>query len=163
MPAVNEGKPQGLTEREQQVYEWTVVHRLTQFDIARRLDISQPRVSQILADARAKLPPVDLEAVRNEAIEQIVWSQRLAAELAMMEGAPVTAGKDGEIVYDPVEGPGGERRVVRDYSGRIAATKLLLEAQRDMRKLLGADAATKTEISAGVRHEVVGIDPSEMI
>ena len=158
------GRPNGLTEREAEVYRLHAVNRLTQREIGERLDLSQQRVSVLLAEARAKIPPPDLAGIRQEAAERHLDVIRRAAELMEMEGAPVTAGKDGGVVYDPVRTDAdGRPLVVRDYSGRVQAAKLLLEADRELRKLFGVDAATKQEITGGVRHEVVGVDPSELI
>lgn len=155
---INKDHPHGLTEREADVYRLTVVNRLTQTEIGKRLGITQPAVSVILKAARAKIPPPDLNAIRQEAAERHLDVIRRAAELMEMEGAPVTAGKDGGVVYDPESGV-----VVRDYAGRVQAAKLLLEADRELRKLFGVDAATKQEITGGVRHELVGVDPGELI
>lgn len=155
---INKDHPHGLTEREAEVYRLTVVNRLTQREIGERLGITQPAVSMILKAAREKIPPPDLNAIRQEAAERHLDVIRRAAELMEMEGAPVTAGKDGGVVRDPETDA-----VVRDYAGRVQAAKLLLEADRELRKLFGVDAATKQEITGGVRHELVGVDPSELI
>ena len=157
MPADNADRPQGLSEIEAQVYELRVVNKLTQSRIAERLGISQQRVSQIEADARAKLPPVDLAAIRAEAVALYDRVQREALALAEMEGAPVTSGKDGMIVHDPVTGA-----PIRDYAGRVAALKLALEADREKRKLYGADAASKQEITSQVRYEIVGVSSDDL-
>ena len=153
----HEGAPQGLSEREEEVYRLTVVNRLTQREIAERMGVSQPRVSQILADARAKLPPVDLAAVRQEALELHLDVIRRAYLLAEMNGAPVTAGKDGGVVYDPED-----NSIVRDYTLRMNALALALKADEQRRKLLGADAATKTEVTGSVRYEVIGVDTEDL-
>ncbi len=153
----HQGIAQGLTEREAEIYRLTVVNRLAQSEIAARLNISQPRVSQILADARRKLPPPDLSAIRDEALELQLDVIRRAYLLAEMNGAPVTAGKDGEIVVDPETG-----EVVRDYALRTQALALALKADAERRKLLGLDAASKVEHSGAVRYEVVGVDPADL-
>ena len=156
------GVPNGLSETEAEVYRLRVVARLTQREIAERVGLSQQRVSQMLAGVQ--FPKPDLNAIREESAELHRLVQKKAFELLEMEAAPLTAGKDGAIVYDPTRtDANGEHPVVRDYSGRMQAAKLLLEADRELRKLFGVDAATKQEISGGVRHEVVGVDPSELI
>jgi transcriptional regulator with XRE-family HTH domain len=149
------GKPQ-LSEREAEVYRLAVVNRLTQTEIAARLEIGQQRVSQILADARAKLPPVDLEAIRRESLELHWRTQRFALELAEMRGAPVTAGKDGDIVHDD------DGSMVRDYSLRLAALEQARKADVEIRKLHGLDAATKVDVTGAVRYEVAGVDISKL-
>jgi len=147
------GSQEGLTERESEIYRLTVVNRLTQREIGERLGISQQAVSVDLAQARAKLPPVDFDAIRREALALHLDTMRAALELAEMNGEPVTAGKDGEIVYDPETG-----KPVRNYTLRIAARKLALEAGEHIRKLYGLDAPSKIEQSGSVRYEVAGVD-----
>lgn len=157
------GEPQerheALTEREQRVYRLRVVNRLTVQAIADREDppISQQRVSQILAEVRRKLPPPDVAKLRaqSEALHEDI--QRRAYELVELAGAPVTAGKDGTVVYDPESG-----EVVRDYALRLAALKTALDADKELRKLHGLDAATKVESTATVRYEIAGLDPEQL-
>lgn len=147
----------GLDEQEAEVYRLRVVNRLSYRVIGERLGISAPRVSVIFHSARGKLPPVDLAAIRQEALELHEDVIRRALELAEMAGAPVTAGKDGDVVLDP-EG----NTVVRDYSARINALQLALKADAERRKLLGADAATKTETSGSVKYEIVGVSLEDL-
>lgn len=151
----NPGVPEGLTEREHEIYQLTVVNRLTQRQIGERMGISQQAVSVDLAQARAKLPPVDLDAVRQESMALHRRTQQLALELAEMPGAPVTAGKDGDIVYEIID---GKQVAVRDYSLRLAALETARKSDVEMRKLHGLDAASKTEVSGSVRYEVAGIN-----
>lgn len=158
----HEGIAHGLTEREEEIYRLTVVNRLSQREIARRFTergepLSQVRIGQILADARKKLPPPDLAAIRQEALDLHMDVIRRAYEIAEKMAAPVTAGKDGDVVYDPENGS-----VVRDYSGNMAALKLALDADIQRRKLLGLDAASKIESTATVRYTLEGVDPKDL-
>lgn len=153
MAAYGADRPHDLGEREAEIYRLTVVNRLTQKQIGERLGIHQPRVSALLASARAKLPPVDLAAIRSEALELHNDVIRRAYEIAEMAGAPVFVGKDGDVAIDPDGGA-----VVRDYAGRLKALELALKADAERRKLLGADAASKQEVSGQVRYELVGVD-----
>ena len=161
--AGSEGAPQaaasGLDEREQRFYQRYHVERWTMQKIADAEDppISVQRVSQIMAGLREKMPPVDLAALRERSIQLHLDVIRRAYEMAGMKGAPVTAGKDGDVVYDP---EGGE--VVRDYALRGSSLALVLKAEAELRKLLGLDAATKVETSGTVRYEVVGVDPADL-
>jgi hypothetical protein len=147
------GRPEGLSEREAEVYRLTVVNQLTQREIGERIGVSQGMVSQILASARAKLPPVDLDAIRRQGLELHLATMRAALELAGREGAPVTAGKDGDLVLDPATG-----QHVRDYSLRLAALETARKADVEIRKLYGLDAPSKIEQSGTVRYEVAGVD-----
>lgn len=150
----HEGVPQADSEeRGAEIYRLTVVNRLTQRQISERLGISQPRVSQILAAYRASLPPLDHEAMRRHSLALHEDIQRRALELAELAGAPVTAGKDGDLVVDPTSG-----EYVRDYSLRLAALETARKADVEIRKLHGLDAASKVEHSGIVRYEVAGVD-----
>lgn len=153
----NAGKPQGLTEREAEIYRLKHVNRLTQSQIAERMGLSQQHISAILAQARAKLPPIDLDAIRQQSMGLLEDVIRRAYLLAEMNGAPVTAGKDGGVVYDPEDSS-----VVRDYAGRMNALNLALKADAELRKLTGADAASKTEVTGSVRYEVIGVNTEDL-
>jgi DNA-binding CsgD family transcriptional regulator len=151
------GRAEGLTEREAEIYRLTVVNRLTQSAIGARLGVSQQVISVQLAAARAKLPTPDLETIRSEALALHEDVIRRSLELAELAGAPVTSGKDGDVVLDPEDGA-----VVRDYSGRINALRLALAADAERRKLMGVDAASKQEISGQIKYEIAGVDPSAL-
>lgn len=151
------GVPQNDEDRDALIWRLRVVNRLTQSAIGERVGLSQERVGQILRRMRERLPAPDIEAIRAEALALHHRTQELALEIAEMSGAPVTAGKDGDVLYDPEHGG-----VVRDYAGRVAALKLALEADREIRKLLGADAASKTEVSGKVMYEIAGLDVGDL-
>jgi transcriptional regulator with XRE-family HTH domain len=135
----------------------SVVNQLTQAAIGQRLGISGPRVSQILAGARAKMPPIDLGAIRQEALTMHMDVIRRAYEIAEMMAAPVTAGRFDDVLYDPETD-----EIVRDYSGRINALKLALAADKARRDLTGADEPSKQEMSGSVRYEVVSVDVTDL-
>lgn len=146
-----------LTEREAEVWELYTGQQMRIGKIAERLGISVQRVSQLAAAARAKMPPVDRTEMRRRLIDLKEDVIERALSLAALEGAPVTAGKDGDVVYDPES-----NAVVRDMSGRVAALKLALEASRELRRLEGLDAATKTETSATVRYVLEGVNVEDL-
>jgi transcriptional regulator with XRE-family HTH domain len=149
MPGQRGGELEGRNGR---VYQLYAVQRWTQEAIAAELGVTQQRVSAILKAVREALPPIDLGEYRQQAIELHLDVIKRAYEMAGMKGAPVTAGKDGDVVYDPEGGA-----VVRDYALRGSALNLVIKAEAELRKLLGADAATKIETSGSVRVELVGI------
>src|SRR6266704_91489 len=88
-----------------------------------------------------------------ESLEMHLAIQRRALDLAEMDGAPVTAGKDGDLVVDPKTG-----QHVRDYSLRLQAFEAARKSDVEIRKLYGLDAASKTEVSGSVRYEVASVD-----
>ena len=151
------GTAQNSEEMKAEIYRLTVVNRLSQRVIGERMGISQQRVSQLLAEARSELPPIKIDAIRQESLDLYQDIKRRLLELAEREGAPITAGKDGDLVLDPASG-----EYVRDYSLRVAALKEARAADAEIRKLLGTDAATKTEVTGSVRYEVVGVDPDAL-
>lgn len=157
------GRRQADLERDELIYRLRVVNRLTQTEIAKRVGLSQQTVSEILARISANLPAPDIAAVRAESYAMLRHVQRGALELAEVQGAPVTAGKDGFVLYDPtVTLEDGTHPVVRDYSGRNVALRLAIEADKEIRKLMGADAATKVESTATVKYQLEGIDPEAL-
>lgn len=140
-------------ERNAEIYRLRVVNRWTLQQIADQFGISNQRVHAIVEQIRKDLPALDLAALRQESLDLHHHTQKVAMELAEREGTPVTAGKDGNLVYDPTT-----NAVVRDYSLRLAALNLALKADAEIRKLHGLDAAQKIEQTGSVRYEVVGVD-----
>lgn len=108
--------------------------------LARLHGLSQQRISQILAEQRAALPPREREELIARAVAFLDWAKSEALTLWAMAGAPVTSGKDGDVVHDPETGA-----VVRDHGGRLAGLKTAVEIERHLAKLLGLDAASKIE------------------
>ncbi len=145
-----------LEGRNGEIWHHYAVKRWTQERIAEKYGISVQRVSQIIADERERLGPIDREEMIRKSAELYAANIAKLQELVELEGAPVTAGKDGDLVIDPVTG-----KHVRDYSARMAAIKLINDTDAQVRKLFGLDAATKVESTATVRHEIVGVNPEE--
>ncbi len=86
-------------------------------------------------------------------------AQRLM-EIADREGAPVTAGKDGEVVVDPDSG-----EVVRDYSGQINALRTIVTASARLSALFGLDEPIRTDVNSTVHVQYSfgeGIDPEAL-
>lgn len=147
----------GLEGREGEVYYLHAVKRWPQRQIAGHLGISQQRVSQILAKCREQIEAPNLAEIRDKSIRLHEDIIRRAFEMAEMSGAPIAVGKDGNILKDPEGGA-----VVRDYALRNTALMLALKAESELRKLLGADAATKVEATGSLRVEIVGVDPEAL-
>lgn len=117
----------------------------TQERIAEKLEISQSAVSQILKKLRKRYlakNEKELQAVKNEQVAQLEF---MADELFQAwERSKYRQVDDAE--------PGEEFQPVG-----VGDPKLLtaaMKAKEDIRKILGADAATKTETSGKVEHTV---------
>jgi transcriptional regulator with XRE-family HTH domain len=133
-------------------YDFAVLG-MSQIAIAEKHGISQQRVSQILAENRKHTDSITVADHRAQMLDRITAYRRSMAELAAMEGAPVTAGKDGQVVRDP-----DTDVVVRDYSGRINATKTMLQIDERLAKLVGTDEPTRTRADVTVHGEQDGQD-----
>lgn len=146
-----------LEGRNGEVWRWFTIRGKTQEWIAQHYGISNQRVSQIIKEVRDAIPPIDKAELVQESLELIKEVKARAMEIVDMAGAPVAVGKDGVVLYDPVNG-----EVVRDYAGRLRALDMALKADDTMAKRLGLDAASKVESTATVKYEIVGVDPEDL-
>lgn len=110
--------------------------------IAGMLGIGQGVVSRSLIKTRATIPDTSIQDMKQRELEFIDSLRRRALEIAAIKAPPVTAGKDGNVVYDPSTG-----EIVRDYSGQLAAIKTAAAMSERIAKTLGLDAAQKIEVS----------------
>lgn len=143
-------KKERLEGRNGEIWHRYTVRAQTQEMIAEELGISQERVSQIIREIRAAIPPIDRDQLVASSLELVSYVKQQAMEIVDMAGAPVFVGKDGDIARDE----NGE--VVRDHSGRLAALKMAMDADNVLAKRLGLDSPTKIEQSGSVRYEIVG-------
>lgn len=130
---------------------------LSQRAIGEQYGISQQRVHEIVRDERAKIPKDDRESLIEREIMFLDHLRRTVMEIAESGAAPVTAGKDGDVVIDPETG-----EVVRDHTGRLAAINQARQTSVDLRKLLGLDSATKVEATTHITYSVEGMDPEAL-
>jgi|SRR5882757_2206710 len=143
-----------LEGRNGEIYRRHAIYRWTMARIAEEYGISIARVSEICATVRNKISPHDLSEFRQRSLEMYDEVASRAMEIADMLPAPVTVGKDGLPLQDPETG-----EWVRDYSGRLTALSTAMKADGEIRKLMGLDAASKTEVSGGVAYSIESIDP----
>jgi len=158
--------------RNGEVWRRHAVYRWTQERIAEHFGISQQRVSDIISEVRRELKPLVAEQMVQASNEFLNELQARALEIADMTPAPVTVGKDGNVLYDdvldedgnPVLDEDGEpkRAVVRDFSGRLAAIMTAKNIDAEIRKLHGLNAPEKREISGALRYEIVGVDDDDL-
>lgn len=114
---------------------------MTQQAIGEHFGLHHSTVCTDLQIHRESLSAVDLETIRQDHIHQLQLLRASMYELTKLRGAPITAGKDGVVVKDPDDGA-----IVREYSGRINATRELRFLLERESKLLGLDAVSKTQL-----------------
>lgn len=141
---------QRLEGRNGRVWRRHVIDGLTQEAVAAEFGISQTRVSQICAQVRDKIPDTDRQEMVQDTLEVLSELHRTAMDLMRMAGAPVTAGKDGTVVYDPET-----NQPVRDYSLRLNALKGALAVSESMRRLVGLDAAKGLDVNVTGAEDVM--------
>lgn len=153
------GKPRGLAleGRNGEIWRGVTIYRKTEEALAVEHGISQQRVHQIVESVRKQIPDTDLDFARRESIEFYAEMTRRAIEIVDLTPAPVTVGKDGNVLREPDTG-----EVVRDYSGRLNAMQVAMKADAERRKMLGLDAAQKVEQSGSMKIEIVGVDPDDL-
>lgn len=146
-----------LLGRNREIWHLYAVQRWTQTRIAEKYEISQPQVAEIVRKMRESIGEPTIAEIREKSLA--LHSELMERLMAVVEmpAPPVTAGKDGDIVLDPETG-----KVVRDYAAHLAALRDLLKVDAETRKLMGADAATKTESTASVKYEIVGVDIEDL-
>lgn len=133
-----------LGERRAEAYRMWITGK-TQAFIADHFGIDQTTVSLDLKAYRDSIPAEDRDQMRRDQVQRLQGLRESMYELATKDGTPVTAGKDGYIVNDPITGA-----VVRDYSLRVQATREISKLDEREAKLLGLNAADKVELSGSV-------------
>lgn len=156
--APNGGAPKGLAieGRNGLIYRAVTIYQKTREAVAEEFGISRQRVDQIVDKVRKELPAHDLDEMRRETLELYQEMNRRTLEMIDLIPAPVFVGKDGEIAKEE------DGTVVRDYSGRMKAIELALKIAEQRRKLMGIDAAQKSEVSGAVKFEIVGVDTEDL-
>lgn len=129
----------------------------TQEFLADKYGLSQVRVSAIIKEVRATVPPADRGEMLQESLELIREVRRKAMELVEMAGAPVAVGKDGTVLYDPETG-----ELVRDYSLRLKALDTAMKASDVEAKRLGLDSPIKLESSSRVAYTLAGVSVEDL-
>lgn len=116
----------------------------TQESLAEEYGISIARVSQIVTQVTETVPNTERVDLIKQEIDFFRDMRVRLLEVFEMTAAPVTAGKDGDLVRDPATG-----EYVRDHTGRLNAARMALSYSERMHKLLGLEAAMKVDIGPG--------------
>lgn len=129
----------------------------TQEALAAEHGLSRGRVSQIIRQVRDSIPEEVREEEVQRSLEMLRELRAGALEVWRMAAAPVTAGKDGDLLYDPEHaGPDGKSpALVRDHTGRLRALETAVKVDQRISQLLGLDAAQKLD------HRITGGEERE--
>lgn len=120
---------------------------MTQEALAKREGLSQARISQIISQVRDSIPDEDRELEVQRSLEMLRELRAGALEVWRMVAAPVTVGKDGDLLRDPETD-----QWVRDHTGRLRALETAVKVDLRISQLLGLDAAVKMD------HTVTGVE-----
>lgn len=142
------GVPRRLDGRNGEIARRYFLRGQSQREIADDLGIGQQRVSEILTEIKKDIAGTTKESVRADITARLSQLRESMAELIEMDGAPVTAGKDGTVVLDPESGV-----VVRDYALRVNAARELRALDERLAKLHGADEPTRVTQNVTIHGE----------
>lgn len=123
------------------------VRGATQEAIAQEHGLSQARVSQIITQVRDSVPPAERAAVVLRELDFVDQMRRAA--LDVFDLPPKPAYSNGRMMVDENGLP------IPDHSARLAAFDRAMKAHERLSKLLGLDAAAKSEVS-------VTVDPDDI-
>lgn len=104
---------------------------------------------------RALLMVVKEPAERLRQVEAAKLDELYVEALEVLERDHVMV-SHGRIVY------GDDGQPLLDDGPKLAAVDRLMKVRESYRRLFGLDAATKTEVTGGVRYELVGVDPEDL-
>lgn len=139
-------------ERDQEIFKAWVAGE-SQQSIADRYDITQAAVSQAINRLRGYSTQEQKAEFIAREIAKLLELSQMGMAVARSRAVPKT--HSGEVVRD-------ERgNVIRDHSGRLEGGRFAIEAGRELRKLLGLDAATKAQVETVVRYILEGVPEDE--
>lgn len=131
----------------------------TQDAIAQRYGLSQPRVSQIIAEVRANIPaPViaDIAQVEADRVAELY-----AATMEILHAShPLVSLQRGEVVK--VTDDEGNSVVLEDAGPKLAAINTGLRIVERVAKAYGTDAATKMETNSQVHYTYEGVNVTDV-
>lgn len=111
----------------------------TQSELAKDHGLSQQRVSEIIAQARAEIPETDLSEARKDHLDVMRVLTQTAAEIMEMPLPP--AYSNGRPIVDE------NGVMVRDVSGRLSALDRIVKMQERVAKVMGLDAPVKADVT----------------
>lgn len=113
----------------------------TQEALAEKYGVSQATVSNAIRAVADGIPQQERAEIIAQEVDFFRDMRMQLLEVFDQAAAPVTAGKDGDLVRDPATG-----EYVRDHTGRLNAARMALQYSERMHKLLGLEAAMKLDV-----------------
>lgn len=112
-----------------------------------------PAVYRRVQRAISRVIQEPAEEVRTFELDRL---DRMWREVEAILEAEHIVVQHGKVVYTNTGEP------LPDHDSKMRAVASLLKIQERRAKLLGLDAATKTQVSGGVKYEIVGVDISKL-
>lgn len=141
MPPRRRIEADDLTGRTGRIWR-AYVSGATQEAIAREHGITQGRVSRILSEIRDSIPDADRAHLVQREADFLDQMRRVVLDL--VDRPPIPAYSNGKPILME------DGTVAEDHSGRIAAWDRALKAHERLSKLLGLEAAAKTDVTMSV-------------
>lgn len=108
-----------------------------------KADVARPAVTKLIAAESEELDALYVEAV------------------AILQRNHVTVSHGKVIMWLNPET--GQEEPLQDDGPKLAAIQTALRVRESYRKLHGLDQPAKTEVSGGVKYELVGVDPQDVV
>ncbi|MFI8301556.1 hypothetical protein ACIGCZ_37240 [Streptomyces nigra] len=108
-----------------------------------KADVARPAVTKLIATESEELDALYTEAV------------------AILQRSHVTVSHGKVIMWRNPET--GQEEPLPDDGPKLQAIQLALRVRESYRKLHGLDQPAKTELSGGVKYELVGVDPKDVV
>lgn len=121
--------------------------------IGDRFGVTKQRAYQIWKEALAEIPAEEAREARTEILERLN-ALLVTANRVLGREHFVTA--NGKVVYY-------DNKPLIDDGPILAAVVTILSIEKERAKIYGVYPDTKVSLSAGVRYEVVGVSPEEII
>lgn len=141
----------GEVWRKFRIYGWT------QERIGRRFNLSQGRVSAIIAEVEKEIGVASYGDLIKDSFETLRELKSRYMDLAEKIPAPVTAGNTGMVLVDPET-----KEVVRDHALEVQALAGVAKIDDMIAKRFGLNAPEKVQTEATVRYEVVGVQDGDL-
>lgn len=139
-----------FASRDAQIWElWVNGH--SQPALAKRFNLSNQRISQIVAIFRESIGVEEKAEIVARSVGQLHWVEREFHAIAA--APPLPAYSNGRPILE-VDPDTGEEKVAEDHSARMTALRELRATNESIRKLTGADAKVESSVTVQTSPEL---------